>query len=193
MTEPELISRLKEKDAEAFRKLVDTWQGLVYNTVLGILMNVEDAEDVAQEVFIQVYESVNGFKGDSKISTWLYRIAISKSMDHIRKKKRKKRFAFIESLFNQNDELIHDPGHFVHPGVQLENKEAASDLFKAVSLLPNNQRTAFVLNKIEQLSYQEMAEVMGISVAAADSLLHRAKVNLRKLLNNYYLNHSKTK
>ena len=165
----------------------------MYNTVLRILMNVEDAEDVAQEVFIQVYESVDGFKGDSKISTWLYRIAITKSMDHIRRKKRKKRFAFIESLFNQQDELIHDPGHFVHPGVQLENKEAAADLFKAISLLPDNQRTAFVLNKIEHQSYQEMAEIMGISVAAADSLLHRAKVNLRKLLNNYYSNSKKTK
>ena len=149
-------------------------------------MNIEDAEDVAQEVFVQVYESVQSFKGESKISTWLYRIAISKSMDHIRKKKRKKRFAFIESIFNVNNELIHDPGHFVHPGVQLENKEKAADLFNAINTLPKNQKTAFILNKMQDLSYQEIADVMKITISAADSLLHRAKQNLRKYLKTYY-------
>lgn len=186
MTERELIEKLKNKESEAFKALVDGWQVMVYNTVLGILMNIEDAEDVAQEVFIQVYESIGSFKGECKLSTWLYRIALSKSMDHLRKKKRKKRFAFIESLFNQNDELVHDPGHFYHPGVQIENKEAAADLFKAIETLPENQKMAFILNKLESLSYQEIGEVMRVSVSAVDSLLHRAKVNLRKQLNNYY-------
>jgi RNA polymerase sigma-70 factor (ECF subfamily) len=76
---------------------------MVYNTVLGILQNAEDAEDVTQEAFIQVFESVSSFKGESKFSTWIYRIAVSKALDHIRKKKRKKRFAFIQSLYGKND------------------------------------------------------------------------------------------
>ena len=186
MTEKELTEGLKNKEPDAFRFLVESSKGLVYNTVLGILLNPEDAEDVAQEVFIQVYESIGSFKSEAKITTWLYRIAVTKSMDHLRKKKRKKRFAFMESLFNQNDELHHDPGHFIHPGVQLEHKEAAADLFKAIESLSENQRTAFVLNKLESLSYQEISEIMGITVSATDSLLHRAKNNLRKLLKYQY-------
>ena len=170
----------------AFKTIVDTWQDMVYNTVLGIVQSPEDAEDVSQEVFVQVYESVHGFKGDSKLSTWIYRIAVTKSLDHLRRKKRKKRFAFVQSLFGKNDELINDPPEFFHPGIAAENKENASMLFKAIAALPENQNAAFVLNKVEGLSYQQIADVMNLTESAVDSLLHRAKSNLKKKLENYY-------
>ena len=186
MTEWELIEQLKLKDNEAFKIVVDTWQDMVYNTVVGILQNAEDAEDVSQEVFIQIYESIKSFKGDSKFSTWIYRIAVSKSLDHLRKKKRKKRFAFIQSLFGKDEEPVYDPPDFFHPGVALENKENAAVLFKAIAALSQNQNIAFVLNKVEGLSYQQISEVMQITEAAVDSLLHRAKKNLREDLENYY-------
>ena len=186
MTEWELIEQLKQKSEAAFKTIVDTWQDMVYNTVIGILQNAEDAEDVSQEVFVKVYESVQSFKGESKFSTWIYRIAVTKSLDHLRRKKRKKRFAFIESLFNKNDEIINDPPDFFHPGVALEKKQDNSVLFKAIAELPENQNTAFVLNKVEGLSYQEISEIMKISESAVDSLLHRAKSNLRKKLENHY-------
>jgi RNA polymerase sigma factor (sigma-70 family) len=188
LTEWELIEQLKLKDEKAFKTIVDTWQDMVYNTVLGIVQNAEDAEDVSQEVFIQVYESIQNFKGDSKFSTWIYRIAITKSLDLLRRKKRKKRFAFIQSLFGKNDELLNDPPDFFHPGVAAENKENAAVLFKAIAELPENQQTAFVLSKIEGLSYQEVSEVMQMTEASVDSLLHRAKTNLRKTLGDYYQN-----
>ena len=186
MTEWELIEQLKLKDNEAFKIVVDTWQDMVYNTVVGILQNAEDAEDVSQEVFIQIYESIKSFKGDSKFSTWIYRIAVSKSLDHLRKKKRKKRFAFIQSLFGRDEELMYDPPDFFHPGVSLEDKENAAVLFKAIAALSQNQNIAFVLNKVEGLTYQQISEVMQISEAAVDSLLHRAKKNLRETLENNY-------
>ena len=188
MTEWELIEQLKLKDERAFKTIVDTWQDMVYNTVLGIVQNAQDAEDVSQEVFIQVYESIKSFKGDSKFSTWIYRIAVTKSLDLLRRKKRKKRFAFIQSLFGKNDELINDPPDFYHPGVAAENKENAAVLFKAIAALPENQHTAFVLSKIEGLSYQEVSEVMQMTEASVDSLLHRAKTNLRKTLGDHYRN-----
>ena len=179
--ETELIELLKKKDRAAFKSIVETWQDMVYNTALGILQNAEDAEDVTQEVFIQVFESVSSFKGESKFSTWLYRITVSKAMDHIRKKKRKKRFAFIQSLYGKNDEPIIDPPDFFHPGVSMENKENAAVLFKAMEQLPPNQKTAFVLNKVEGLSYLEIGDVMKITDSAVDALLHRAKANLKKI------------
>lgn len=181
-----LIEQLKQGDQTAFRQIVETWQDLVYNTAIGIVQNAEDAEDVAQEVFVQVYESIDGFKGESKLSTWLYRITLSKSMDHLRRKKRKKRFAFVRSLFGENNEATIHPPDFNHPGVLMDNKETAATLFKALSQLPENQRIAFTLHKIEGLSYQEVSEVMETTVSSVESLMHRAKNNLRKNLENYY-------
>ncbi len=186
MTETELIELLKQRDRTAFKTIVETWQSMVYNTALGILQNEEDAEDVTQETFIQVFESVSSFKGESKFSTWLYRITVSKAMDHIRRKKRKKRFAFIQSLYGKNDEAVIDPPDFFHPGASMENKENAAVLFKAMQQLPFNQKTAFALNKVEGLSYIEISEVMKLSESAVDALLHRAKENLRKILKEYY-------
>lgn len=186
MNEQELIELVKKKDRIAFKTLVDTWQDMVYNTALGILQNAEDAEDVSQEVFMQVYESVSTFKGDSKFSTWLYRITITKTTDHIRKKKRKKRFAFVQSLYGKNDEQVVDPPDFFHPGITLENKENGTVLFKAIEQLLPNQKTAFVLCKMENLSYREIGEVMNLSDAAIDALLQRAKEKLKKTLKNYY-------
>ncbi len=184
--ETQLIELLKQKDRVAFKIIVETWQGMVYNTALGILQNAEDAEDVTQEAFIQVFESVSSFKGESKFSTWAYRITVSKAMDHIRKKKRKKRFAFIQSLYGKNDKPLVDPPDFFHPGVKMENKENAAILFKAMEQLPLNQKSAFVLNKVEGLSYKEIGEVMKITESAVDALLHRAKANLKKTLKEYY-------
>ena len=191
LNEWNLIERLKKGDEAAFKEIVESSQGLVYNTALGIVQNPEDAEDGTQEVFIQLYESIKTFKGESKLSTWLYRITVSKAMDHLRKKKRKKRFAYVQSLFGANEELIHDPPDFVHPGVSLDNKEKAKELFKAIDQLPAKQKIAFTLNRIEGLSYQELSEIMKLTVASVESLLHRARKNLRKNLETYYLQNEK--
>jgi RNA polymerase sigma factor (sigma-70 family) len=186
LNEKELIDLVKKKDREAFKNVVETWQNMVYNTALGLLQNAEDAEDTAPEVFMQVYDSIATFKQESKFSTWLYRITVSKSLDLIRKKKRKKRFAFIQSLYGNNDELTIDPPDFFHPGVKMENKENSAVLFNAVKKLPPNQQTAFILNKTEGLSYNEIGEIMKLSESAVDALLQRAKKNLQASLKEYY-------
>lgn len=182
MDEQILIERLKQGDEAAFKKIVETWQDMVYNTAIGILQNAEDAEDVSQEVFVQVFESVKSFKAEAKFSTWLYRITVSKALDHLRKKKRKKRFAYIQSIFGANNETVIDKPDFHHPGVTLDNKERAATLFKAITQLPENQKIAFTLHKLEGLSYQEISEIMKTSVSSVESLMHRAKNNLKRLL-----------
>ena len=186
MNEWTLIEQLKQGDEAAFKTIVDTWQDMVYNTAIGIVQNAEDAEDIAQEVFVQVYQSVSSFKGDSKFSTWLYRITVTKSLDHQRRKKRKKRFAFVRSLFGEDNEVVIHPPDFHHPGVALDKKEDAATLFGAINLLPEHQRVAFTLHKLEGLSYQEVSEVMKTTVSSVESLMHRAKTNLKKSLAGYY-------
>lgn len=186
LEEKQLIQLLKEGNNQAFRAIVDQWKDMVYNTCLGILQQVTEAEDVTQEVFVQVYESIHNFKGDSKFSTWLYRIAVTKSLDQLRKKKRKKRFGFVQSLFGNNEEELNLTENFYHPGIAMENKERAAMLFKAIEKLPENQRVAFVLHKVEGQSYMEIAEIMDVSLSSIESLMHRAKMNLRKILADYY-------
>lgn len=101
-------------------------------------------------------------------------------------KKRKKRFAFVKSLFGEDSEVLVHPPDFNHPGVQLDKKEDAAVLFEAIRELPRNQRIAFTLHKVEGLSYQEVSEVMKTSISSVESLMHRAKTNLRKNLENHY-------
>jgi RNA polymerase sigma factor (sigma-70 family) len=184
--QPELLVQLQQGDGTAFTKLVDEWQDLVYNTVLGIVQHEDDADDITQEVFIQVYQSISSFKGDSKISTWLYRIAVSKALDHVKRKKRKKRFGFMQGLFGGQDDAQDYAVEFKHPGIQLENKEHAASLFYALQKIPQKQQVAFTLHKLEGQSYREVAEIMQTSVHAVESLIARAKESLRAELKKYY-------
>lgn len=192
-SEQELITGLQQGDRRAFSQVVELYQHMVYNTVLSILQNKADAEDTTQEVFIQVFQSIGTFKGTAKLSTWMYRIAIAKAVDLERKKKRKKRFGFVQHLFGENEAPQNEPVEFNHPGVLLENKEKASKLFKALQKLPYQQKIAFTLNKIEGLNNEEISVIMNTSFYAVESLLARAKSNLKKELKNYYLQDSANK
>ena len=180
-----LIKALQEGAESAFNQMVNAYQHMIFNVALGIVQQHQEAEDIAQEVFIQVHQSVKEFKGEAKLSTWLYRIAITKSLDWQRRKTRKKRFAVVQNLFGFNNDVLHETPEFHHPGVSMENKEQAALLFKAINSLPINQKIAFTLNKVEGLSYQEVADIMVVTVASVEAYLHRAKENLRKALTNY--------
>lgn len=188
-SEEELIRDLQLGKPQAFTNVVALYQDMVYNTIVSMVQNEADAEDATQDVFVQVYQSISSFKGDAKFSTWLYRIAIAKALDHEKKKKRKKRFAIVQKLFGEKDSTDHHPVEFNHPGVILDNKEQASELFKALKKIPDNQRIAFTLNKIEGLNNHQIAAAMNTSFYAVESLLARAKANLKKELKNYYSQH----
>jgi RNA polymerase sigma-70 factor (ECF subfamily) len=187
LEEKQLLQGLQARQESAFKYLVNTYQTKVYNTVLAIVQNPEEAEDVAQEVFMEVYESIEKFRGDAKVSSWVYRIATTKALEAYRKRKTQKRWGgFLSSLFGENDEVIHHPVDFVHPGVVLENRERSRILFKAIGKLADNQKIAFTLHHVEGLSYHEITEVMQLSLSSVESLLFRAKSNLRTLLKDYY-------
>ena len=182
LSETKLIIALQQKSETAFKELVDSYQTMVYNTVLGIVQQEQEAEDIAQEVFIQVYISIKDFRQDAKLSTWIYRIATTKALDWERKKKTKKRFGQILNIFRVDNEPAYDIADFNHPGIQLEKKEQSVVLFKALRELPENQRVAFILIKMEGLNYQETSEVMNTSVKAIEAYMHRAKINLQKMI-----------
>ena len=187
MSETELVERLRHKDPAACKLLVDRYADQVFNTALGLLQHHSDAEDLTQEVFAYAFQFVGAFRMESKLSTWLYRITWSKSLDFLKAKKRQKRSGFLKSLFEpEGAKLAVDQAHFQHPGVLMENQERAKALFLAIEKLPEKQKTAFVLHKLEDLSYAEIAEVMELSLASVESLLFRAKQNLRQYLGKWY-------
>jgi RNA polymerase sigma factor (sigma-70 family) len=185
--EQKLIENLKKGNQVAFRELVKIHQTKVFNNCLGFVRNQTEAEDLTQEVFIEVFHSIQKFKGDSKLSTWIYRISVTKSLDFLKSQKRQKRFAFLKSIMGfEDDQPQYEPVEHNHPGVLFENKERASILFSKIDELSDNQRIAFTLSKIDGLSYQEIAEVMQLSMQSIEALLFRAKQNLQKKLKNYY-------
>ncbi len=158
------------------------------NTCFRFTGSREDAEDLAQEVFVEVYDSIETFRGDAKLSTWIYRIALNKSLDFVRRRKREKRFAFVLSLGILDEEMDTHMAE-ADPHTELERKERIHVLNKAIDKLPENQRVAITLSKYEGLSTAEIAEIMQTSVAAVDALIHRAKSNLHKRLYNFYNKH----
>ena len=190
MEDSELIAQLKKGDGEAFRQLVDHYQKLVLNSCYKFVYNRETAEDLTQDVFIEVYRSINTFRADSKLSTWIYRISISKSLDYLKGQKRKKRFAILKSLFGEDEveERISAP-ESVGPDKVLENEDRVKVLAWALNKLPESQRIAFTLSKYDEMSYQEISEILGVSISSVESLIHRAKLNLKKKLYSYYQKH----
>ncbi len=192
MEDKQFLADLREQKQSAYSRLLDDYQGKVFNTCLSFVPNKEDAEDIAQEVFVEVFNSIKKFKGDSKLSTWIYRISVNKSLEFIRKKSTKKRFGFMQSI--TGGEMPVDKSsyftEFNHPGIQLENKEKSELLFRAINKLPEAQKVVFTLHKVDGMSYKEVSEVTEKSVSSIESLLFRAKKNLQKILTEYYKNDS---
>ena len=190
MKEDDIIQGLIQKDEKAFREFVDTHRQMVVNTCYGLIHVVEDAEDVAQEVFIEVYRSIGKFKGKSKISTWVYRIAVNRSLNFLRDNKKHSWLqSFDDKVKSQSQKLFQmAAGDEGHPDFNVESSQRAMLLHEAVDSLPKNQRVAFTLNKYEDLSTTEIAEIMELSVSSVESLIHRAKKSLQKKLYLCYKN-----
>jgi RNA polymerase sigma-70 factor (ECF subfamily) len=183
MTDQEIAQGIKNGDEEAFRELVDTNQEMVLNVCNSFVHNKDDALDIAQEVFIKVYNSFDKFQGKSKISSWLYRIAVNKSLNFIRDKKRKNIFNSLDLIFENspnNSENLEDSSENSQEAI--ENEETKTILQQTINELPKKQQTAIVLNKYENLSYKEIAEVMNISLSETGVLINRAKKKLQDKL-----------
>ncbi|MEO6583147.1 MAG: RNA polymerase sigma factor [Ferruginibacter sp.] len=184
MDQLEIIEKLKRGDAGVFKQVVEQWQEKVFNTAINIVQNEADAEDITQEVFVTLYQRKETFRGDALLSTWLYRVTINKALDHEKKQNRKKRGGGLRSFFVSEE--WQEPVHFEHPGALVENKEKAKALFIALKKIPDAQRIAFIMHKMEGKSFEEIAAITENTRMAVESLMARAKVNLRNVLKSWY-------
>jgi len=190
MQENELVERILNGDESAFKIVYNDNYRKVLNACYRFVNNREQAEDLTQEVFIEVFRSLKNFRKEAKLSTWIYRIAVTRSIDQLRAQKRKKRFAFLKSL-TAEDKMLEQISAKDHddPGYHLENEERVKILNWALDSLSGNQRVAFTLSKYDEMSYKEIADVLDTTVSSVESLIHRAKKNLEKKLYNYYRKH----
>lgn len=179
MTEQDLIEGLQQQDSKIFEEVVNQYQSLVVNLCFKMTGNREDAEDIAQEVFIKVWNKGKKFRGDSSLQTWIYRIAINVSLNYNRKKKIRGFVNSIESTFDtiKSTENVHS---------EIEKEEKENFVQQAIQTLPVNQRIALTLQMYKDHSYAEISEIMDISISSVESLIFRAKRNLKKKLSKYY-------
>jgi RNA polymerase sigma factor (sigma-70 family) len=165
-------------DTKAF---YDKYKSLVYNLALNYSTNKEDAEEITQDVFLSVFKKMSGFRNESKIETWIFRVTINKSLDYLKAKKRFKR-NFMNDGVSIDQVSQSEFSDFNHPGVVLESKEKIQQIYRCINKLSEDHKTVIILLKIENKTYSEVSKIMKISVGAVESLFNRAKKKLDVLL-----------
>lgn len=190
MQDVELIERIKNDDNQAFKILITKYKQKVFTIALGFLHDKLQAEDVVQDVFIKFWEKRNEFELNAKFSTWLYRVCANMSINIIRKNKFSTVFSSIKSNNSYEKELDFEQQIEDINTKTLDDKNKEEyikyALKNAINQLPKRQKMAFVLNKYQNFSYKEIAEIMELSLTSVESLLFRAKNNMQKKLLNTY-------
>lgn len=184
MTDNEIIRSVLQGNSDDYRFLVEKYQQMVFRTCIGFVHSKDDADDLTQDVFIQAYQALQRFKGDSAFSTWLYRIAVNASLNKVRKSSLKNFFQRIENYTGKKNEqeALVSVSNGDDPENMLIRQEQIEAVRHALDTLPENQRTAIILSKYDDLSQKEIAEIMNTTEGAVEALLQRAKKNLRDKL-----------
>jgi RNA polymerase sigma-70 factor (ECF subfamily) len=170
LREPQLVARAADGDLQAFEVLVRRYQLPIFRLCLGMLGNRHDAEDAAQDAFLTAWRAIGRFRGESKFSTWLYRLAVNRCLRHLARQTA------------QSDELTDRAGTLGDPEAEFEAVQRLEDIAAAVAKLTPEQRVPFILREVEGLTYNEIAEVLGVTMTAVKSRLNRARVELARLL-----------
>lgn len=183
----ELMLRVKQQDTAAFALLVDKYKQPVVNLLYRTLRDLAEAEDLAQNVFLQVYKSASRYRVEAKFSTWLFTIARNLCLNEIRRRSRHPAESLDASTEPQEEAPARqycDPKAQPAPD-QILQKELVAKVEEAVADLPENQRTAILLYQEQELSYEEISAILGCSLSATKSLIHRARETLKERLKPY--------
>jgi RNA polymerase sigma-70 factor (ECF subfamily) len=181
----DLMARIAKGDDDAFEILVNRHQTSILNLIYRFIGDRTQAKDLAQEVFIRVWQAANTYKPEAKFTTWIYRITANLCLNELKSSRRRKLFQFLrfgEDQENTIEEVLVDASP--SPEDLLLSREQSRRISDALQSLPANQRVALVLRRYDNLSYQEIAKILNCSVSAVESLIVRAKRNLQEKLKN---------
>ncbi len=183
----QLMRRVQRGDREAFAALVERYQKPIYNFILRTVRDEAEAEDLAQNTFVQVWKSARRYRVAARFSTWLYTIARNLALNEIRRRSRHQ----AESLDKPHPEFeaqalrqVEDTSVLLPPD-HLVREELFSKVEEAIGDLPENQRTALLLCREQEMTYEDIAEILGVSMSATKSVIHRARETLRLRLKAY--------
>lgn len=192
--EAALVARLKKGDERAFAEVVRRYQDRIYSLVYRMVSNPQEAEDVAQDVFISFYTSIDGFRGDCSLSTWLYRIAVNHSRNRLK---------YLKIRREHRDQSYHEreqrgieekstlagssfQAHVPRPDQVAAGRELEGIVARVLDALPADQRSLIVCRDIEGLSYQEMVEIFDLPLGTLKSRLHRARLALKDEVSRHW-------
>lgn len=182
-----LVERAKAGDTAAFEQLVRQYDRQIYRTALHITQNREDAEDITQDVFFKAFQKLEQFQGNSKFSTWLVRIAVNESLMRLRRRKTSRTVSMDQDVETEEGAIPRDFAEWrPNPEQIFSQSELGEILRKTIAGLPPGFRTVFTLRDIENLSTEETAEALGLSVPAVKSRLLRARLQLRERLSRFF-------
>lgn len=182
-----LVNRSREGDTAAFNDLVRRYERKIYRLAMNITQNAEDAEDVLQETFLKAYEHLGDFQGNSKFYTWLVRIAVNEALMKLRKRKSDRTVPLDEPVETGEETVVREIAVWDQdPETKYSQEELSGILKEAIESLRPAFRTVFVLRDIEELSTEETAQALGISVPAVKSRLLRARLQLREKLTRFF-------
>jgi RNA polymerase sigma-70 factor (ECF subfamily) len=182
----DLMLRVKHGDMAAFTQLVERWKQPVTNLVARTIRDENEAEDIAQNVFIQVHKSAARYEVSAKFTTWLFTIARNLCLNEIRRRSRHPTDPLDAPAFADSDEPRQFPdGKTFAPDQAAVHGELADKIEEALASLPENQRTAILLFQKQDLSYEDIAEVLGVSLSSTKSLIHRGRETLKERLKPY--------
>lgn len=180
--EAPLVERARQGDDRAFTELVNYYAPKVYRTARHILNNDEDAEDVLQEAFLKAYANLDNFKGESKFYTWIVRIAVNEALMKIRKRKTARTESLDQQIDTGEDMVMREVAVWDNPETNYSREEIQGILDTAIQSLKPDFRTVFVLRDVEDLSTEETATALNLSIPAVKSRLLRARLQLREKL-----------
>ena len=182
-----LVAQAREGDDKAFGELVRRYEGKIFRLAQHVTQNREDAEDVLQETFMKAYEHLDQFKGDSKFYTWIVRIAVNQALMKLRRRKSDKSVSLDETIDTGEDTLVREIAAWdENPEQRFSRDELGGILDTAIESLEPPYRSVFVLRDIEELSTEETAEALNLSVPAVKSRLLRARLQLREKLTRFF-------
>ncbi|MEY4669486.1 MAG: hypothetical protein RL518_2185 [Pseudomonadota bacterium] len=187
LTDVQVVNQFKAGDALAFEEIISRYESKVMSLALRFTRNQEDAEEVMQDVFTTVYRKIDGFRGQSAFSSWLYRIVVNAAFMKLRKRKQTQTVS-IEDISPAIKQYCIDRETFngSHSQNIAISHEMQSVIQNAVNRLPDQYRAVFVLRDVDGLSNQETGEILNLSIPAVKSRLHRSRIMLRKKLQRYY-------
>lgn len=181
--EKDLVERAKSGDIEAFEQLVISCQKKVFNIAYRMIGNYEDANELAQEVFLKAFRSIKKFKGDSLFSTWIYKVTANVCLDEIRKRKKKVVISLDREIeFNDGEVKRQIPDNAPTPDMEAETNELKSAVNESIAQLPDDYKSMIILRDIQGFSYDEISKIVNCPEGTVKSRINRARQALKKIL-----------